>query len=103
MPILNENDVVAVDEIGEVFGDNDRLSALVANLQLHSPVKPCILAAGFLIVIPTLDTRLQFSVGTPDFRRHCVYNGRLSLAPPKYCAAKNDVASGGECAFRNLA
>ena len=32
LPILNENDVVAVDEIGEVFGDNDRLSALVANL-----------------------------------------------------------------------
>ena len=32
MPILNENDVVAVDEIGEVFGDNDRLSALVTNL-----------------------------------------------------------------------
>jgi glutamate 5-kinase len=32
IPILNENDVVAVDEIGEVFGDNDRLSALVANL-----------------------------------------------------------------------
>ena len=32
VPILNENDVVAVDEIGEVFGDNDRLSAMVANL-----------------------------------------------------------------------
>ena len=32
VPILNENDVVAVDEIGENFGDNDRLSALVANL-----------------------------------------------------------------------
>ncbi len=32
VPILNENDAVAVDEIGEVFGDNDRLSALVANL-----------------------------------------------------------------------
>ena len=32
VPVLNENDVVAVDEIGEVFGDNDRLSALVANL-----------------------------------------------------------------------
>ena len=32
VPLLNENDVVAVDEIGEVFGDNDRLSALVANL-----------------------------------------------------------------------
>ncbi len=32
VPVLNENDVVAVDEIGEVFGDNDRLSALVATL-----------------------------------------------------------------------
>ena len=32
VPVLNENDVVAVDEIGEVFGDNDRLSALVSNL-----------------------------------------------------------------------
>ena len=32
VPVLNENDVVAVDEIGEVFGDNDTLSALVANL-----------------------------------------------------------------------
>ena len=32
VPIVNENDVVAVDEIGEVFGDNDTLSALVANL-----------------------------------------------------------------------
>ena len=32
VPLLNENDVVAVDEIGSVFGDNDRLSALVANL-----------------------------------------------------------------------
>ena len=32
IPILNENDVVASDEIGEVFGDNDRLSALIAAL-----------------------------------------------------------------------
>ena len=32
LPVLNENDVVASDEIGEVFGDNDKLSALVANL-----------------------------------------------------------------------
>jgi glutamate 5-kinase len=32
VPILNENDVVAVEELaGEVFGDNDRLSAMVAN------------------------------------------------------------------------
>ena len=33
VPIINENDVVAVDElVGEVFGDNDALSAMVANL-----------------------------------------------------------------------
>jgi glutamate 5-kinase len=33
LSIVNENDVVAVDEIGEaVFGDNDNLSAMVANL-----------------------------------------------------------------------
>ena len=33
MPIINENDVVAVDELsGEIFGDNDMLSAMVANI-----------------------------------------------------------------------
>ncbi|MEX1254353.1 MAG: glutamate 5-kinase [Dehalococcoidia bacterium] len=33
VPIVNENDVVAIDEIeGAVIGDNDNLSALVANL-----------------------------------------------------------------------
>ena len=33
VPIVNENDVVAVEELaGEVFGDNDTLSAMVANL-----------------------------------------------------------------------
>ncbi len=33
VPIINENDVVAVDELGGgVFGDNDMLSAMVANI-----------------------------------------------------------------------
>jgi glutamate 5-kinase len=33
IPIVNENDTVAVDELKELkFGDNDKLSALVANL-----------------------------------------------------------------------
>ena len=33
VPVVNENDVVAVDELHEaVFGDNDNLSAMVANL-----------------------------------------------------------------------
>ena len=33
IPVINENDVVAVEELaGEFFGDNDNLSAMVANL-----------------------------------------------------------------------
>ena len=33
VPVINENDVVSVDELaGEVFGDNDNLSAQAANL-----------------------------------------------------------------------
>jgi len=31
VPILNENDSVSTDEIGTTFGDNDKLSALVAS------------------------------------------------------------------------
>ncbi len=31
VPVLNENDCVATDEIGSAFGDNDKLSALVAS------------------------------------------------------------------------
>ncbi|MFA5292818.1 MAG: glutamate 5-kinase [Phycisphaerae bacterium] len=31
VPILNENDCIATDEIGTAFGDNDKLSALVAS------------------------------------------------------------------------
>jgi glutamate 5-kinase len=31
VPILNENDSVSTEEIGSAFGDNDRLSALVAS------------------------------------------------------------------------
>jgi glutamate 5-kinase len=32
LPIINENDTVAVDELQTTFGDNDRLAALVTNL-----------------------------------------------------------------------
>jgi glutamate 5-kinase len=31
IPVVNENDSVSTDEIGSAFGDNDRLSALVAS------------------------------------------------------------------------
>lgn len=37
IPIINENDSVAVEELMTTFGDNDRLAALVANL-LQAPL-----------------------------------------------------------------
>ena len=37
VPIINENDTVAVDELMTTFGDNDRLAALVTNL-LRAPL-----------------------------------------------------------------
>ncbi|NIP85929.1 MAG: glutamate 5-kinase [Planctomycetales bacterium] len=37
LPIINENDTVAVDELQTTFGDNDRLAAAVTNL-LRAPL-----------------------------------------------------------------
>ena len=37
IPIINENDTVAVEELALTFGDNDRLAALVTNL-LRAPL-----------------------------------------------------------------
>ncbi|MCA9166600.1 MAG: glutamate 5-kinase [Planctomycetales bacterium] len=37
IPIINENDTVAVDELMKTFGDNDRLAAMVTNL-LRAPL-----------------------------------------------------------------
>jgi len=37
VPIINENDTVAVDELHNTFGDNDRLAAIVTNL-LRAPL-----------------------------------------------------------------
>ena len=37
IPVINENDTVAVDELMTTFGDNDRLAALVTNL-LRAPL-----------------------------------------------------------------
>ena len=31
VPVINENDVISTDEIGDTFGDNDKLSALVSS------------------------------------------------------------------------
>lgn len=45
IPIINENDTVAVDELMTTFGDNDRLAALVTNL----------LGAQLLVILSDVD------------------------------------------------
>lgn len=55
VPIINENDAVSVTELK--FGDNDRLSALVASL----------LPADLLVILTTADGLIQ-NFGKPDAR-----------------------------------
>jgi glutamate 5-kinase len=45
IPVINENDTVAVDELMTTFGDNDRLAALVTNL----------LRASLLVILSDVD------------------------------------------------
>ncbi|HYG23318.1 MAG TPA: glutamate 5-kinase [Verrucomicrobiae bacterium] len=56
VPIINENDAVSITELK--FGDNDRLSALVASL----------LPADLLIILTTVDGVIEH-FGQPDARR----------------------------------
>jgi glutamate 5-kinase len=56
VPIINENDAVSVTELK--FGDNDRLSALVASL----------LPADLLVILTTADGLIE-GFGTPGARR----------------------------------
>lgn len=55
IPIVNENDAVSVTELK--FGDNDRLSALVA----------CLLPADLLVILTSVDGLIQ-DYGQPDAR-----------------------------------
>ena len=60
IPIINENDVVAVDElVGEVFGDNDNLSAMVANLVDADVLVMLGEVAGLYTADPHLDPNAQ--------------------------------------------
>ncbi len=45
IPIINENDPISINELGPSFGDNDRLSAMVA----------CRVKAGMLIILTSVD------------------------------------------------
>ncbi|MEA1865706.1 MAG: glutamate 5-kinase, partial [Euryarchaeota archaeon] len=58
-PIINENDVVAIDEIAGAFGDNDRLSAMVS----------VDVGAGLLILLTDVDGLYDCNPGDNDGAR----------------------------------
>ncbi len=60
LPIVNENDVVAIDEIREAkFGDNDNLSAMVANLVDADLLVLLSDVGGLYTADPHLDSEVQ--------------------------------------------
>ena len=58
IPIINENDTVAVDELMTTFGDNDRLAAMVTNL----------LRAPLLVILSDVDGLYDGAPGDADTR-----------------------------------
>jgi glutamate 5-kinase len=68
VPIVNENDTVATDEIR--FGDNDRLAALVAAL----------VDADLLVLLSDVDALYTGNPGRPDSRRITDVHGEPDLA-----------------------
>ena len=75
LPVVNENDTVATDEIR--FGDNDRLAALVAH----------VVRAGALILLSDVDGLYDFDPRHPGARRigrvqHCADLDGVTLGPP---------------------
>jgi glutamate 5-kinase len=58
VPVINENDTVAVDELMITFGDNDRLAAIVTNL----------IRAPLLVLLSDVDGLYDGDPGRPDSR-----------------------------------
>jgi glutamate 5-kinase len=58
IPVINENDTVAVDELLTTFGDNDRLAAMVTNL----------LRAPLLVILSDVEGLYSGDPALPDSR-----------------------------------
>ncbi len=58
VPVINENDTVAVDELQTTFGDNDRLAAIVTNL----------IRAPLLVLLSDVDGLYDGDPGDPASR-----------------------------------
>lgn len=84
VPIVNENDSLASNEIR--FGDNDRLSALVANL----------VRADALVLLTDVDALYTAPPGTPDAQRiDFVPNVIDALNDVKVAGSGSSVGTGG--------
>jgi glutamate 5-kinase len=56
VPVVNENDTVAVDELAITFGDNDRLAAMVTNL----------VRAPLMVILSDVDGLFDGDPASPD-------------------------------------
>lgn len=83
VPIVNENDTVATDEIR--FGDNDRLAALVAQA-VH---------ADLLVLLTDVDALYTSPPGSPGARRIARVDDVETLAGIDVAAAGSAVGTGG--------
>ncbi|WP_326634304.1 MULTISPECIES: glutamate 5-kinase [unclassified Streptomyces] len=84
LPIVNENDTVATDEIR--FGDNDRLAALVAHL----------VRADLLVLLSDVDGLYDGDPSTPGTARIAEVTGPADLADVTIgSAGKSGVGTGG--------
>jgi len=103
VPVINENDTVAVDEIK--FGDNDTLSALVANLadadlliMLTDVEGLCIGGSkgkGCVDVVSKIDSRIEKAASGTD-KEHSLGGMKTKLE-----ACKIAMASGVHCVIAN--
>jgi len=58
VPIINENDTVAIEELATTFGDNDRLAAMVTNL----------IRAPLMVILSDVDGLYDGDPADPDSR-----------------------------------
>ncbi len=83
VPVINENDVVATDELR--FGDNDRLAALVSHL----------VRADALILLTDVDALYDAPPTRPGARRIGVVRGPADLAGVEIGGQGSAVGTGG--------
>lgn len=83
VPVINENDTVATDEIR--FGDNDRLAALVAHL----------VQADALVLLTDVDALYDGPPTRPGARRVPVVRGPGDLADVRLGSAGSAMGTGG--------